>query len=274
MDETTCLWYMVPSPLYAKEKPYHIFEPLPPGFKAGNLAFEPGPPQNITNARGRIAEYTLQENGFAFGTRSLPDHVNWDNEAEISAKYIPDVKEFLSEMLSPHLRKAGSKNVLQDPSGDRMVKISPAFIVHVDQSPAGVLDRIRRLYGRLADELIQGRRVQVFTVWRPLVDVVEDLPLALCDGRTVRQTDLVEVEFVNSDCVRRSYMVQHSKDFQFHYLGRMTKNEVCVFKVFDSADVDCKWVPHAAFEHTNLPGGLSPRESIEVRLLVLSPEIG
>ena len=78
------------------------------------------------------------------------------------------------------------------------------------------------------------------SLWRPLVDVVQDLPLAVGDARTVSRTDLVEVEFIDSDSVRRSYIVRHNDKLRFYYLSRMTKEEMCVFKNFDSADVECK----------------------------------
>lgn len=78
------------------------------------------------------------------------------------------------------------------------------------------------------------------SIWRPLVDVVEELPLTVCDARTVGSEDLLEVEFINADYVRRSYLVKYSEKFRFYYLNRMTKDEVVVFKVFDSADVKAK----------------------------------
>lgn len=115
--------------------------------------------------------------------------------------------------------------------------------------------------------------------------------------------DLLEVEFINADYVRRSYLVKYSEQFRFYFLNRMTRDEVCVFKVFDSADTKAKrklrspslpllsirryleepydilvyrseltWfldVPHAAFEQQSYPNP-SPRESLEVRVLVVS----
>ncbi|KAI1392899.1 uncharacterized protein F4822DRAFT_145843 [Hypoxylon trugodes] len=283
MDETTKLWYMQASPLYETERPYHIFEPLPPECKPGNLSFELGPPQSIKDVRGHEREYTLQIHGFAFKSRILPN-VNWNDETDISTKYIEDLRRALSEVpglgsdietckiLDWRIRKSGSENVLENPGADRMVKISPAYIVHIDQSPAGVLHRIRKQFGAEIEALIHGHRVQVINIWRPLVAVVEDLPLALCDARTVSQEDLVETEFINTDDIRRSYMVKYSDSFQFHYLSRMTKDEICIFKVFDSADVETKWVPHAAFNHAVPSPDYAPRESIEVRFLVFSPE--
>lgn len=59
----------------------------------------------------------------------------------------------------------------------------------------------------------------------------------MCDARTVKQSDLVSSAHVSDDYVRRNYLVKYSQDFQFYYLSRMTKEEVCAFIVFDSSGV-------------------------------------
>jgi hypothetical protein len=95
MDETTQLWYLRPSSLYKKEKPYHIFEQLPQGFKTSNLAFEQGPEQSIVDVRSREHRLTLEEHGFAFRTRPPPS-LNWDDDAEINVKHATSSPSYLS----------------------------------------------------------------------------------------------------------------------------------------------------------------------------------
>jgi hypothetical protein len=52
---------------------------------------------------------------------------------------------------------------------------------------------LREHLGDEADALAQGR-FQILNVWRPLVDPVEDYPLALCDARSLTPADLVDTE--------------------------------------------------------------------------------
>ncbi|KAG0633461.1 hypothetical protein HOY80DRAFT_1141411 [Tuber brumale] len=86
-------------------------------------------------------------------------------------------------------------------------------------------------------EVAKNYKVRVINVWRPLVDIVADNPLAMCDARTVKASDLVSSVHVSSDYTRRNYIVKYSPDFQFYYLSKMTKEEICSFMVFDSCGV-------------------------------------
>ena len=59
----------------------------------------------------------------------------------------------------------------------------------------------------------------------------------------------------------------------FNYLINVLRmaegDEVLVFKQFDSAeDMPC-YTPHAAFAHPATPPGTPPRESIEIRCLLI-----
>ncbi len=74
------------------------------------------------------------------------------------------------------------------------------------------------------------------SVWRPLVDIVEDHPLALCDARTANVDDIIEVSFVDRGYIRPNFMAKYNKNFRFCYLGGMHSDEMCIFKVFDSKD--------------------------------------
>ncbi|KIX09849.1 uncharacterized protein Z518_00930 [Rhinocladiella mackenziei CBS 650.93] len=285
MDEMVHLTYIKDDPeLYIKERPFSILAELPEGFPETNITYELGPLQVITDIRGWQNEFNLEEHGFAFRTWQ-PPAVVWDDEEDIDESYVPAVKELVREMIGEdvvrielfdwRLRNSQSRMVIDDPNSEsspQMVKIAPARVVHVDQSPAGVFDRMHRYLGEEADVLARKYRIRLINVWKPMVDVVEDMPLALCDARVATEQDLVEVDFVLEDYNRRTYMAKYTDRFKFYYMSRMTKDEVIMFKVFDSADVAAKYVPHAAFSHTHIPPSTKPRESIEVRLLVMTEE--
>lgn len=63
------------------------------------------------------------------------------------------------------------------------------------------------------------------------------MPLAMCDARTVKPSDLVSSAHISTDYVRRNFLVKNSQAYKYYYLSRMTKEEVCAFMVFDSAAV-------------------------------------
>lgn len=76
------------------------------------------------------------------------------------------------------------------------------------------------------------------SVWRPISDVVEDWPLAICDARTVNTADLVELEFVTEELVKLSYLARWNEKYRFYYLSEMTNRDACIFKIFDSASFE------------------------------------
>ncbi|KAF2807645.1 uncharacterized protein BDZ99DRAFT_392331 [Mytilinidion resinicola] len=284
MNQLVSFQYLVHLPIYSYERPYYIFNNVPEGTPSGNLKSVHGPEQLVEDARGSEKDFDLDVQGFIFESRPLPPDIDWNSKEAIEQKYIPSVKAVLRDVLGDvqhcesfdwRIRHAAAAQVLREPDPKtnpdaRTTRISPAFNVHVDQTPLGVLDRMRQIYGHEADSLAAMYRVRLINIWRPLVEVVEDLPLALCDARSASLDDLLEVSFVDHGYTRHNFMAKHSPDFRFFYLGKMRREEVCVFKVFDSQDNVAKRVLHGAFESKLASPGSAPRESIEVRLLVLS----
>jgi len=51
----------------------------------------------------------------------------------------------------------------------------------------------------------------------------------------------------------------------------MRPEEVLNFKQFDSMEQSC-FTPHAVFEHARAPAGWPPRESVEIRCLLVFDE--
>jgi len=135
------------------------------------------------------------------------------------------------------------------------------------------------------------------SVWRALSDPVEDYPLTYCDTQTVRQSDCVAVDLVKRDEYEgETLYVRHSRRHRWYFLSKQRPHEPILLKMAESdpnspgeyrqgkslaeillgaslpADTSrTLGLPHAAFELPAVVDGPppKPRESIEVRLLVL-----
>ncbi len=129
----------------------------------------------------------------------------------------------------------------------------------------------RRLALVLGDELERAAvsRFGIVNVWRSSRGPILDTPLAVCDARTVTREDLVEAEVVYPSRMGEIYFVTYSANHRWRYFSAMDRHEALVFKQFDSACGVARFTPHAAFEHPHAPPGAPPRESIEVRCLVV-----
>ena len=85
-------------------------------------------------------------------------------------------------------------------------------------------------------------------------------------------SDFVPTDLVYRDRVGEVYSVTHSPRHRWFYVPRMTADEALLLKCFDSAeDGRPRFTAHTAFDDPTSPPDAAPRESIEVRMLVLYP---
>ncbi len=125
--------------------------------------------------------------------------------------------------------------------------------------------------------------------------MVEDFPLAVCDGSSVPPESLVAVDHVTRGYIGESYYLLYHASHRWYYLDKQTKDEVLLFKTFDSlhsAKAKCIQLlvssvvvayghlhnfchlgcPHSAFPQQDVGASHNPRESIEVRALVFTKD--
>lgn len=112
-------------------------------------------------------------------------------------------------------------------------------------------------------------RFCIVTLWRSITDYpVLDTPLAMCDATTVAPGDLVAGDIRYRDRTGEIYLATYSAQHRWCYFPAMMRNEVLVFKQYDSAGDVTRFTLHAAFDHPDASPGAPPRRSIEARCLV------
>jgi hypothetical protein len=148
----------------------------------------------------------------------------------------------------------------------------PASRVHVDYTEKSGPQRVTDLLGegearRLA---ASGARIIQINVWRPIRGPVERSPLALADADSIRPEDLIATDQVFPDRVGEIYHLAHHPGQRWYYAPLMTPDEVLLIKGYDSlADGRARFTPHGAFDLPDTLADAPPRESIEVRTLVI-----
>ncbi len=187
-----------------------------------------------------------------------------EDEDAIKTVYYPEVEALVREktgadevVIFDHTIRSGR----DDTAGRK-----PVHHVHNDYTEASAPQRIIDLLGEEEGrKRLQGRYIQV-NAWRPFEHVVEALPLALADARSVREKDLVETTLDYGDRQGQIYELIHNLGQRWFYFPRMTLDEIILIKGFDSArDGRARLSPHTAFEDPNTPEGAAPRVSMEVR---------
>ena len=125
-------------------------------------------------------------------------------------------------------------------------------------------------------------RITVFNLWRRFDEDGVDAPFALCDSRTVSEKELIPTDLFNygkeeekSDThadengfTVEIYQSMNSDEHQWYFYPKMHRDEVVMFKTYDSNEKPFMPTLHSAFDdEVNGREDASPRESIEVRAI-------
>jgi len=141
--------------------------------------------------------------------------------------------------------------------------------IHNDYTEASGRRRLALVLGD-AQAAAQVRRYGIVNIWRSIKGPVRDTPLAVCDARTVSETDLIESEVRYARRTGEIYVATHSPRHRWSYFPEMDRHEALVFKQYDSRlSGVARFTLHTAFDLPDIPPDAALRESIELRCLVV-----
>ena len=117
------------------------------------------------------------------------------------------------------------------------------------------------------------RGMAMYNAWRAVSPPPQDIPLAVCDARSVRPEDEVTIRAVSlersGEITHDTTGYRHNASHRWYYYPDMTRDEVLVFKSHDTDPGRCGGVPHTAFADPSCPARVATRASVEVRALAL-----
>jgi hypothetical protein len=238
-------------------------------------------PHEVTIRNARLAgPFTLDSHGFCIG-HDPTDITDWERSYGGESRYAAQVCEVAKRLsgadaaiaMGGMLRTSGETSATMQP---------PAAEAHVDFT-ARCAERIAQtLYRKVHPNGPGYRRFIAFSLWRALSPPPQDMPLALCDGRTVRDDEgthntKVDVDEIpagdalfapipNEENMSAATIFHHSPDHRWWYFPDMVQDEVIFIKFYDS-DHTLAWrCPHTAFRDTTRPDA-KQRRSIEFRAI-------
>jgi hypothetical protein len=218
-------------------------------------------------ADGRANPPTLTEEGFCL----VPHRSrvgNFEDSAEVAALHPTEIAELL-------LAETGADEVIVTAPGIlRFSETSgragsrdnsmPARFVHIDSTS-------ETSAGFAARSLPEGQtlgRYAHYNVWRAITAPPQDVPLAVCDARSVAPADLLVADAVFDppgapEWSFDSWLVAHNPAHRWVWFPDMTRDEVLIFRTSDLAHG--LPVPHVAFDDPLAGPDAPPRASIEMR---------
>lgn len=228
----------------------------------------------VNDARSRADDEPAVESGMhpsGFDLLEMPTRVrNFLDHEQIASVYEAEITDFLKSVTGARRVHIFDHTVrASDPELRELKQVrEPAALVHNDYTASSGFVCLRENLGADAEDLARGR-FQIVNVWRPLVDPVEDYPLALCDARSLDPADLIDTERRAPNHTGEIQLAVHADAQRWYYYCAMRPPEVLLFKTFDSKDGGVHPCSiHSAIRLPHAPRNAKPRESVETRAFV------
>jgi hypothetical protein len=228
-------------------------------------------PMHVTDARRQSS--TLDGAGFILvAHRSAV--TDFTDRAAVEALHRPEIIALVQEVSGADLVLVTSPGILRfserAPQSGVLDNSRPARFAHVDVS-----DATAALFAQRAAP--SGRTLERFVhynVWRALSAPPQDVPLAVCDARSVAAVDLIAADAVFDSPGKPEWsfeglLLAHAAAHRWHWFPDMQLDEALIFKTHDSDRRRAHCVPHVAFDDESCPPHAAPRVSLEMRALAL-----
>ena len=217
---------------------------------------------------GRAAATAIDREGFQLVSHSSAVRDFRDRE-EVARVHMREIEELVQAETGADFVHVGAPGLLRfsERSGlaGSLNNSMPARFAHIDISDGTA--------GQFAERGAGGRpyaRCAHYNVWRALSPAPQDVPLALCDARSLVTEDLIAADAVfdepgKPESSREGLGVAHSAAHRWHAFLDLNLDEAILFKTHDSDPERAHHVPHVAFDLPGCPADAPPRVSIEMR---------
>lgn len=190
---------------------------------------------------------------------------------QIALIHVGEIEALLRELTGCDVAQVSPRGILRfsERLGEnaRHDNSHPARFAHVDVSAeTGALFRRQG-----APEGKALARSAQYNVWRAISGPPQDVPLALCDARSVAGPELIEADAIFDppggapEFSFEGYVVAHDPGHRWIWFSDMTPEEVIVFKTSESDPGRAQCIPHVAFDDPGAPADAPPRVSVEMR---------
>jgi glutathione S-transferase len=246
-------------------------------------------PSIVTIHDGRQFQASLDNEGFSLvKCPSKMTESDYTDPGQVETVYYDDVSGLIK-------RETGAKKVFifdytirnsQDAAAslnaaDGSAQAAPVPRVHCDYTETGAPRRLRQfaesgeltvegeaITPEMVDDMIKnGKRFAFINIWKSIdqENPVLEMPLALCDPKSVPELDRFTYELRFPDRTGENYSLRFSNEHKWYSYPKMTSDECVVFKVFDT--IEPKFVFHTAFKDPRGGFHAPARRSIEVRTI-------
>lgn len=246
----------------------------------------------VCDGRSIKGRFTLDEHGFVLAEHHSSVTDFFDKE-QVDAVYPGEVVEAVRQLtgadcvapLGWMVRTSGDLSQFEHQTTGYTHKGGvqpPAGEAHVDMTPGRAEAMAKEIYKNFFPEGGPYYRFIASSLWRTFSPAPQDWPVAVCEGSSVgtgegtpntmfivdklpdREAMLAEIP--DEDKAMAADVFLYNPNHRWWYFSYMNRDEVLMFKFYDSEQSKAWRVPHTAFFDTSFPDAVT-RESIEFRTL-------
>jgi hypothetical protein len=239
-----------------------------------NLRYDPHVVR-IEDARRFAVPASLEREGLTL-VRAATRVADFRDPEQVRQVYLPEVRRLVAEATgASRVEVLGAGGLVRyaerSPYFGTGMNTQPARFPHLDFTSSTAPGLVENVFGAERVPLKRGQRLVGYNIWRALSPAPQDVPLAVCDARTVSRTDLVPADGVYDEgdpstwWELEAYLLRYNPQHRWLYFRDMQPDEVLVFRAYDNAPSWRAAVPHTAFDDPSCPPDAVPRMSVEAR---------
>jgi hypothetical protein len=236
----------------------------------------------VHDCRPIAGELGLDETGFIVRERPSAIADFYDEDLVIQS-YLPEVERALQEETGARAVFAFDHNVrsAKGAAEGRPGVRAPVDMAHNDYTEESGPRRVREILEARGRSDLIGHDAALVNVWRPIRGPVQDIPLTICEAASTSPGDFVDTRiehYGEEDLSRPRHVgqilsVRYNPAHRWFYVSNMRAEEILAFKCWASAhDGRARYTAHTGFKNPAAPPNARPRESIEVRTVVVDPD--
>ena len=227
----------------------------------------------VEDGRHRSQAPSLDREGFTL-IKHRSAILDFRNSDAVAQLHPAEIERLIVKLSGADRAVVSSPGVLRfseaSPDSGQLNNSRPARFVHIDVSDPTARQFADRSRPKDIDRPV--RRFAHYNVWRVLSPPPQDVPLALCDARSISQQDLVAADAIfdvpgKPEWSFEGLVLRYNPQHRWTYFSNMSSDEALVFKTNDSDPDHPHHVPHSAFNDPSCPPGVPPRASIEMRAI-------
>jgi hypothetical protein len=219
---------------------------------------------------------SLQHEGFMrLGHRS--EVTDFSDADQIRTIYLAELDGLMRQVtgstrvfIHPKAILRSAKHRQQSSSG--VIKDGPAHAAHTDYTDRSVWIAAGTALRHHGVELAPQGRMVAYTLWRAITPPPQDLPLAMCDLRTVKDEDMVRVaSFGNigsDEHWSEIFLLLHDPGHRWCYFSDMAPDDLLILQQHDTGRQGPTGCPHSGFSDPTHAQRVAARVSIETRAFV------